>query len=87
LIILRLQGSFSEPSHLSCSDRTWRAVTMTSSDCLFELYQQLDQALQRLRLNANKQLTLEGVCLTIKDQLYGQGNWDSFSRGWQDLSF
>jgi DNA polymerase III subunit delta' len=87
LIILRLQGALPEPSPFSCSDRTWRAVTRTSRDCLFELYQQLDQALQRLRLNANKQLTLEGICLTIKDQLYGQGDWNSFSRGWQDLSF
>jgi hypothetical protein len=58
-----------------------------SIDCLFTLYLVIEQAMRHLRGNASKQLTLEGVCLKIKDQLYGQGSWDSFSRGRQDLPF
>jgi DNA polymerase III subunit delta' len=85
LIIQRLQGSLPLPQQGDCSERTWSAVVRTSMDRLFELYQTLDQALQRLKLNANQQLTLEGVCLNIKDQLYGQGSWNSVSRGWKDL--
>jgi DNA polymerase III subunit delta' len=66
----------------------------SKSDCLrvvpidyvFSVYQHVEQALQQLRGNANRQLTLEGVCLIIKDLLYGQGDWYSIPGGWQDLS-
>jgi DNA polymerase-3 subunit delta' len=85
LVIQRVQGSLPEQPQAYCSERTWSAVVRTSVDRLFELYQALEQALQRLKLNANKQLTLEGVCLNIKDHLYGQGSWNSVSRGWKDI--
>lgn len=47
---------------------------------LFRLYDEIEQSQQHLRRNANKQLTLEGVCLTIKDTLYGQGGRNSLPR-------
>jgi hypothetical protein len=49
------------------------------------VHEHLGQALQNLRGNANRQLTMEGVCLIIKDLLYGKGSWNSISGGWQDL--
>lgn len=52
----------------------------TSMEYLFSLYDQIGEAVQHLRGNANKQLTLEGVCLAIKDSSYGQSSWDSFSQ-------
>ncbi|MGA7876687.1 MAG: DNA polymerase III subunit delta' [Desulfoferrobacter sp.] len=52
----------------------------TSMEYLFSLYDQIEEAVQHLRGNANKQLTLEGVCLAIKDNSYGQGSWDSLSK-------
>jgi len=51
-----------------------------SMEYLFSLYDQIEEAVQHLRGNANKQLTLEGVCLAIKDNSYGQGSWDSLSK-------
>jgi DNA polymerase-3 subunit delta' len=48
---------------------------------LFRIHREIEEALQNLRQNANKQLTLEGLCLAIKDGLYGQGSWNSFSQG------
>jgi DNA polymerase-3 subunit delta' len=50
-------------------------------ESLFSLYKEIEEALRNLRQNANKQLTLEGFCLAIKDGLYGQGSWNSFSQG------
>ena len=52
-----------------------------SVEVLFRLYDQIDEAMRRLKLNANRQLTLEGVCLAIKDDLYGKGGWDSLPKG------
>ena len=51
-----------------------------SIEYLFSLYDQIEEAIQNLRGNANRQLTLEGVCLAIKDYSYGQGSWDSLSK-------
>lgn len=38
-------------------------------ESLFELYDQIERGIQHLRQNANKQLTLEGVCLAIREGL------------------
>lgn len=51
-----------------------------SMEYLFSLYDQIEEAVQHLRGNANKQLTLEGVCLAIRDNSYGQSSWDSLSK-------
>jgi DNA polymerase-3 subunit delta' len=40
-------------------------------ESLFSLYQEVESAMRSLRQNANKQLVLEGVCMAIKDNLYG----------------
>lgn len=48
-----------------------------SVEDLSALYDQVEESIGRLRGNANKQLVLEGLCLTIKDVLYGQGHWNS----------
>jgi DNA polymerase III subunit delta' len=52
-----------------------------SLEQLFRLYDQIEEAVQHLRRNANKQLTLEGVCLAIKDYSNGQGSRHPFSQG------
>ena len=52
-----------------------------SVESLFRLYKKIEEALQNLRQNANRQFTLEALCLAIKDGLYGQGCWNSFSQG------
>lgn len=54
-------------------------------DTLFQLYEKTEQAMQHLRQNANKQLTLEGLCLAIKDDLYGKGSRNPFSQRRQNL--
>ena len=72
---------------LAFSEQIRDALQGIPIDRLFDLYQHMANAVQHLRRNANRQLTLEGACLTIKDLLYGEGNWDSFSRGMQNLSF
>lgn len=76
-----------EPLELALPEQNRDAIQGVPIDRLFDLYQHMASAVQHLRRNANRQLTLEGVCLTIKDVLYGEGSWDSFSRGMQDLSF
>lgn len=67
--------------------RTSRAAARTGTDTLFSIYGHIEQALHRLRQNANKLLVLEGMCLVIKDSLYGKGCWDSISQGREGLSF
>ena len=66
---------------------TLRAAGRTGTDTLFSIYEQIEQALHRLRQNANKNLVFEGVCLAIKDSLYGKGRWDSISQRRESLSF
>ncbi len=41
----------------------------SSVESLFTLYDQIEHSMQRLRLNANKQMTLESLCLAIKEGL------------------
>jgi hypothetical protein len=50
------------------------------------LYYEIEQAMRNLRVNANMQLTIERICLAIKDCLYGKGDWDSLSKRRQGLS-
>ena len=67
--------------------RTKEAARATPPERLFFLYNIVEQAMQGLKVNANLQMTLEGVCLAIKDSLYGKGEWNSFQKGRQALSF
>lgn len=55
-------------------------IQNASAQRLFGLYDKIEEAVQTLSRNANKQLTLEGVCLAIKDISYGQGCRNSFSQ-------
>ncbi len=50
-----------------------------SAEDLFRLYDEVEEAITRLRQNANRQLILEGVCLAIKDVIYGKSCWHSLS--------
>lgn len=50
-----------------------------SRERILELYDTMELATQHLRQNANKLLTLEGVCLAVKRGLYGQSGWNSLS--------
>jgi DNA polymerase-3 subunit delta' len=45
-----------------------------SPDELFEVHDTLESASRDLTLNANRQLTLEGVCLAIRNMSHGKGN-------------
>lgn len=72
---------------LPLDEATLGAVRGVSIEYLFQLYDRVDRAVQRLRLNPNKQLVIEGLCLAIKDGLYGKGSWNSISQGRENLSF
>lgn len=63
------------------NDMTGSRVQVISIETLFALYNSIEEALQNLRRNANKQLLLEGLCLAIKEGLYGQCGWNSFPQG------
>ncbi|SPF40730.1 hypothetical protein SBDP1_310013 [Syntrophobacter sp. SbD1] len=67
--------------------RTKEAARSVPPERLFLLYHRVEQAMQGLKVNANLQLTLENVCLDIKDSLYGKGDWNSFPKRRQDLPF
>jgi DNA polymerase-3 subunit delta' len=69
------------------SAATRRAALSVPAEHLFFLYHKVEQAMQGLKVNANLQMALEGVCLAIKDSLYGKGDWNSFQKGRQDLPF
>jgi DNA polymerase-3 subunit delta' len=83
LVLLRSGGN--RPLTFSIEGKTKEAARRIAPESLFLLYQGIEQALQNLKVNANLQLTLEGVCLAIKDSLYGKGDWNSFSKRRQDL--
>ncbi|NLI31961.1 MAG: DNA polymerase III subunit delta' [Deltaproteobacteria bacterium] len=85
LILYRLlkdHQSFSVPD-----ERTLRAAGCVSVDTLFVLYDNIEKALQQLRRNANKNLVLEGVCIAIKDDLYGKNCRNSIPQRRKSLSF
>ena len=75
LTLFRLMGE--SPGALMPEEQLQETVSALHVENLFRLYSQIEQAQQHLRRNANKQLTLEGVCLAIKDELYGQSGRDS----------
>jgi DNA polymerase III subunit delta' len=85
LIIYRLTGN--RPLTFELDGKTKEALRFISPERVFLLYHNIEQAMQNLKVNANLQLTLEGVCLAIKDSLYGKGDWDTFSKRRQDLPF
>lgn len=83
LILFRLTGTH----HLAfeLDGGTAAAIHNVPPERVFLLYHYIEQAVENLKVNANLQLNLEGVCLAIKDSLYGKGDWDSLSKGRQDL--
>ncbi len=65
--------------------KTREAAGSVPAEHLFILYQRVELAMQGLKVNANLQMCLEGLCLAIKDLLYGKGHWNSFSKRGQAL--
>lgn len=60
-------------------EATRNRIANVRSEVLFRIHEEIEQAMARLRQNANKQLMLEGICLAIKDSLYGESRWHSLS--------
>ncbi len=85
IVLFRLAEN--HPLTFELNDRTREAAMRIPSERLFLLYHDIEQAMQNLKVNANLQMTLEGVCLAVKDSLYGKGDWDSFSKRRQSLPF
>ena len=85
LVLLRLAGN--RPLTFTIDPETEAVVRDIAPERLFLLYHVIEQAMRNLKVNANLQMTLEGVCLAIKDSLYGKGDWYSFSKMRQDLPF
>ncbi len=69
------------------SERSLKAAGQVPLEHLFILYQKVELAMQGFKINANLQMSLEGLCLAIKDFLYGKGDWNSFSKRGKALSF
>jgi DNA polymerase-3 subunit delta' len=69
LIVFRLAWDY--PLTFELNGRTQEAVKSAPPERLFQLYDGVEEATQGLKVNANLQMTLEGVCLDIKDLLYG----------------
>ncbi len=80
-------GCPAAPLTFELNGRTKEAAGSVPPERLFFLYHNVEQAMQGLKVNANLQMTLEGVCLAIKDSLYGKGGWNSFPKRRQDLPF
>jgi DNA polymerase III subunit delta' len=72
---------------LQTDDRTLESARKVTVGTLLSLFADIERAHLLLRQNANKQLTLEGVCLAIKENLYGESRWNSISQRREDLSF
>ncbi len=77
LLLTRLIGDYSRVFQQVATGSDTASEVSTAD--LFKLYDLVEEAITRLRQNANRQLILEGVCLTIKDVLYGKGCWHSLS--------
>jgi len=78
------------PDHtpmLRTSEHILRSAREVTVETLLSLFAEIENAHLLLRQNANKQLTLEGVCLAIKENLYGESRWNSLSQRGKDLSF
>jgi len=80
-------GGTAAPLTFELNGRTKEAARSVPPERLFFLYHNVEQAMQGLKVNANLQMTLEVVCLAIKDSLYGKGGWNSFPKRRQDLPF
>jgi DNA polymerase-3 subunit delta' len=78
LLLSRLVGEYH--SILQPDGGSQEVFSTVPLENLFRLYNQIEQSLQHLRQNANKQLTLEGVCLAVKEDLYGQSSWGSLPK-------
>jgi DNA polymerase-3 subunit delta' len=85
LILFRLARDHALAFELN--GRSKEAARSVPPERLFLLYHNVERAVQGLKVNANLQMTLEGVCLAIKDLLYGKGYWNSFPKRRQDLPF
>jgi DNA polymerase III subunit delta' len=72
---------------LQSGECTMRNAREASVERLLSLFVEIEKAHLHIRQNANRQLTLEGVCLAIKENLYGESRWNSISQGREDLSF
>ena len=72
---------------LQIDEGTSKKAQKASVEGLLALFLEIEKAHSHIRQNANKQLTLEGVCLAIKENLYGESRWNSISQGREDLSF
>jgi DNA polymerase-3 subunit delta' len=72
---------------MQVEDCSTKRSEKASIECLMSLFVEIEKAHLHIRQNANKQLTLEGVCLAIKENLYGESRWYSISQGRKDLSF
>jgi DNA polymerase-3 subunit delta' len=62
-------------------------VEKATLESLMSLFFEIEEVHLHIRQNANKQLTLEGACLAIKENLYGESRRYSLSQGREDLSF
>lgn len=85
LILCGLPGQ--HESYFTPDEKSRKAAMAAGIDTLFELYEAIENALLHLRRNANKSLVLEGVCLAIKDRLYGKSCGNPVPQGRQSLSF
>jgi DNA polymerase-3 subunit delta' len=71
---------------LRTSESVLRSARKVTVETLLSLFAEVENAHLLLRQNANKQLTLEGVCLAIKENLYGESRWNSLSQRRKGLS-
>jgi len=85
LVLSRLLSDYSPM--LQTDECTMKKAQKAPVECLLSLFVEVEKAHVHIRQNANKQLTLEGVCLAIKENLYGESHWYSISQGREDLSF
>jgi len=66
---------------LPLAAETQAKVVVAAVEPLLSLFTELEKAQRLIRQNAHKQLTLEGVCLAIKEKLYGESGWHSLQSG------
>jgi DNA polymerase III subunit delta' len=83
LVLSRLVTDY-DPMLLT-DERTLESARKVTVETLLSLFAHIERAHLHLRQNANKQLTLEGVCLAIKENLYGESRWNPLSQRRQDL--
>lgn len=79
LILARLLPD--QERRLTTVAETPAKVIVAAVEPLLSLFTELEKAQRLIRQNAHKQLTLEGVCLAIKEKLYGESGWHSLQSG------